>query len=200
LVWRKRLAHSCLSIQAGCTSKLLPDSAASVCSSFSSRATQSVTYFGLDMFLPIARAQTVSARRQARLPDMRLCGAHQQLDDPLDARVSSLHPRDERSSHLRVRLESAAWRQSSLPLRGVSRATSCWRNSECGLYIRTIRSTPVRGLRKGSGIFGPILKASMVGFTLLSRSYYTICVDEVPAPRSRPTTVRQGNGGLYNLH
>jgi hypothetical protein len=26
----------------------------------------------------------------------------------------------------------------------------------------------------------------------------TICVDEVPAPRSRPTTVRQGNGGLYN--
>jgi len=23
-----------------------------------------------------------------------------------------------------------------------------------------------------------------------------ICVDEVPAPRSRPTTVRQGNGGL----
>jgi len=35
-----------------------------------------------------------------------------------------------------------------------------------------------------------------VGFTLLSRSYTTICVDEVPAPRSRPTTVRQGNGGL----
>ena len=36
-----------------------------------------------------------------------------------------------------------------------------------------------------------------VGFTLLSCSYYgTICVDEVPAPRSRPTTVRQGNGGL----
>ena len=32
----------------------------------------------------------------------------------------------------------------------------------------------------------------MVGFTyLLSRSYYYICVDEVPAPRSRPTTVRQ---------
>jgi hypothetical protein len=37
----------------------------------------------------------------------------------------------------------------------------------------------------------------MVGFTLVSRSYYYyICVDEVPAPRSRPTTVRQGNGGL----
>ena len=26
-----------------------------------------------------------------------------------------------------------------------------------------------------------------------------ICVDEVPAPRSRPTTVRQGNGGLKAL-
>ena len=51
-------------------------------------------------------------------------------------------------------------------------------------------------LRKGSQFFGLILKASMVGFTLLSRSYYTICVDEVLAPRSRPTTVRQGNGGL----
>jgi len=60
------------SIQAGCTSKPLSDFAAGACSSFSSRATQSVTCFGLEMFLPIARAQTVSARRQARLPDMRL--------------------------------------------------------------------------------------------------------------------------------
>jgi len=51
-------------------------------------------------------------------------------------------------------------------------------------------------LRKGTQFFGLILKASMVGFTLLSRSLTTICVDEVPAPRSRPTTVRQGNGGL----
>jgi len=37
---------------------------------------------------------------------------------------------------------------------------------------RTIRSTPVRGLRKCPWRFGPIFKASMVGFTLLSRSYY----------------------------
>ena len=37
----------------------------------------------------------------------------------------------------------------------------------------------------------------VVGFTLLSRfTRSTICVDEVPAPRSRPTTVREGNGGL----
>ena len=35
-----------------------------------------------------------------------------------------------------------------------------------------------------------------MGFTSVSRSYYySICVDEVPAPRSRPTIVRQGNGG-----
>jgi len=51
------------------------------------------------MFLPIVRAQS-RARRQARLPDMCDCGAHRQLVDPLDARVGSLHPRDERSSHL----------------------------------------------------------------------------------------------------
>ena len=49
-----------------------------------------------------------------------------------------------------------------------------------------------------------------MGFTLftylpvvLSRCTYdlltNICVDEVPAPRSRPTTVRQGNGGLKAL-
>ena len=28
------------------------------------------------------------------------------------------------------------------------------------------------------------------------RARQRCCVDEVPAPRSRPTTVRQGNGGL----
>ena len=46
-------------------------------------------------------------------------------------------------------------------------------------------------------MFGLIEKASMVGFTLLSRAYYYLrSLDEVPAPRSRPTTVRQGNEGL----
>ena len=51
-------------------------------------------------------------------------------------------------------------------------------------------------------MFGPIEKASMVGFTLLSRSYYYLrrrSIDEVPAPRARPTTVRQGNEGLLML-
>ena len=57
---------------------------------------------------------------------------------------------------------------------------------------------PVKSLRKG--LFKVVLvgsyKASIVGFTLVSRSYYYLR-DEVPAPRSRPTTVRRGNGGLY---
>ena len=48
---------------------------------------------------------------------------------------------------------------------------------------------------KASPLFGPILKASMVGFTLLSCSYYYLR-RRSPGPRSRPTTVRQGNGGL----
>ena len=50
--------------------------------------------------------------------------------------------------------------------------------------MRTIRSTPVT-----------------MASNLLSRALTTICVDEVPAPRSRtrPTTVRQRGerGGLY---
>ena len=36
--------------------------------------------------------------------------------------------------------------------------------------------------------------------SLYSRALTTICVDEVPTPRSRPTTVRQGNGGLQTRH
>ena len=39
-------------------------------------------------------------------------------------------------------------------------------------------------------------KASMVGFISNLAPLLNICVDEVPGPRSRPTTVRQGNGGL----
>jgi hypothetical protein len=36
--------------------------------------------------------------------------------------------------------------------------------------------------------------------SLYSRALTSICVDEVPAPRSRPSTVRQGNGGLLLQH
>jgi hypothetical protein len=55
-------------------------------------------------------------------------------------------------------------------------------------------------LRKGSKLFWShdLPKASMGWASLYSRRlfYYYLCVDEVPAPRSRPTTVRQGNGVL----
>jgi hypothetical protein len=41
---------------------------------------------------------------------------------------------------------------------------------------------------------------SGVGFTLLSRSYYYLRRRSPAAPRSRPTTVRQGNsGGYYSI-
>ena len=46
-------------------------------------------------------------------------------------------------------------------------ATNCWRNSACGLYIGTIRSTPVRGLRKGPSLYGGL----HFSYTLVLRSY-----------------------------
>ena len=55
-------------------------------------------------------------------------------------------------------------------------------------------------LRKGTQFFGLILKASMVGFTLLSRSLTTICVDEVPAGPPFPPDHRQaGERGAMNV-
>ena len=74
-------------------------------------------------------------------------------------------------------------------------ATNCWRNSACGLYIGTIRSTSVRGLRKGPSLYGGL----HFSYTLVSRSYYYLRKRSPGPPfppHSRPTTVRQGNGGL----
>jgi len=70
----------------------------------------------------------------------------------------------------RVRLEPAARRELSLP---PTEATNSWRNSACGLqvYIRTIRSAPVRWLRKGSCIFGRCLHPWWASLQLVSRSY-----------------------------
>jgi hypothetical protein len=60
---------------------------------------------------------------------------------------------------------------------------------------------PLKRSVKGPWRFGPILKASMVGFTLLSRSYCTtICVDEKsrsPVP-ARPPSGR-GTGGYKDF-
>jgi hypothetical protein len=62
-------------------------------------------------------------------------------------------------------------------------------------YIRTIRSTPVRGLRKCPWRFGRFLKASMLGFTLVSRSYYYLR-RRSPAPPFPPDDRQaQGTGG-----
>ena len=44
--------------------------------------------------------------------------------------------------------------------------------------------------------FSVLKKRPLWWASLYSRALTTICVDEVPTPRSRPTTVRQGNGGL----
>ena len=57
----------------------------------------------------------------------------------------------------------------------LSEATNSWRNSACGLYTFTFKNNQrSRALkyRKGSPLFVVLfLKASMVGFTLVSRSY-----------------------------
>ena len=39
-------------------------------------------------------------------------------------------------------------------------------------------------------------RATRYSLYVLHSTLTIICVDEVPAPRSRPSTVRQGNGGL----
>jgi hypothetical protein len=58
--------------------------------------------------------------------------------------------------------------------------------------------SPLPLTRTAPPTFGPFLKASMVGFTLYSRAFYYYCVDEVPPPRSHPTTVTgRGTGGYY---
>ena len=69
--------------------------------------------------------------------------------------------------------------------------------------LQTLLSFRVQGegrwfRKEGSCIFGPILKASMVGFTLVSRSYYRICVDEdrtSPGPPFPPDHRQAGERG-----
>ena len=98
--------------------------------------------------------------------------------------VASLPPRDERSSPATstVRLESAAWRQSSPPATIFGRSelaqqapqipfVAQFRMRILQLHIRTIRAFPVRWLRKGSCIFGPPsgIKVVFSGFLLEGR-------------------------------
>jgi hypothetical protein len=81
----------------------------------------------------------------------------------------------------------------------------CVAREPCALLKRHARTSLEETLRWRR--FGLFFNASMVGFTFnyslksiartATRALPYICVDEVPrarAPRSRPTTVRQGNG------
>ena len=70
--------------------------------------------------------------------------------------------------------------------------------------LQTLLSFRVQGegrwfRKEGSCIFGPILKASMVGFTLVSRSYYYLR-RRSPAPPFPPDHRQAGERGAINAH
>jgi hypothetical protein len=126
-----------------------------------------------------------------------------QLVAPIDARVGGLHPRDERSRHLDLSRPHFPLGQPGL--RFLAKGL---RPRLRTLHIGTIRSTPVRGLRKCPWRFCRFLKASMVGFTLVARCYYYLR-RRSPGPPfpPRPTTVLsyllssgRGTGGYTQIY
>ena len=125
------------------------------------------------------------------------CGPQQQLVDPLDARVGSLHPRDERSSHFEF-----GWSRRMAPIVAATPWSEPGHELLAQFRVRALhtnnQSTPVRGLRKGSQFFAPFLKA-MVGFTLLSRSYYYLRRRSPGAPFP-PDHRRAGERGAIRYH
>jgi len=98
--WRKSLAHSSRSKLTARASRCRTPLQAFARASQGSRATHSRSPASASRCSCPSPERKRLARRQARLPATCDCGAHQQLVDPLDARVGSLHPRDERSCHL----------------------------------------------------------------------------------------------------
>jgi hypothetical protein len=102
-------------------------------------------------------------------------------------RVGGVHPRDERSR--RLDLSRPFFLANAL------------RPPGCGIHIGTNQVNAVRRASKSFKSFDELLSFSVLlerplwWAPLYSRALTTICVDEVPPPRSRPTTVRQGNGG-----
>ena len=54
---------------------------------------------------------------------------------PFDARVGSLHPRDERSSHLEFGWSRPHGANRRCHTPRLEQATNSWRNSACGLYV-----------------------------------------------------------------
>jgi hypothetical protein len=108
-------AHSCrskLAARASCCRTPLQafyKHLLNICSSFSSRATQSASICSCSASIcSCPSSERKRSRHAAKLVCPTCdCGAHQQLVDPLDARVGILHPRDERSSHLEFTSSSA---------------------------------------------------------------------------------------------
>ena len=97
---------------------------------------------------------------------------------PFNAHVASYCPDCETRGRYRVRLEPAAWHELSLPPTEAEQfeATNSWRNSACGLYRASHTNNQVnpgpemaskRCIPVTSFLFGPFLKASMVGFRSL---------------------------------
>ena len=104
------------------------------CSSFSSRATQSVTCFGLEMFLPITRAQSrappSSSARHATAAHTSSSSTRLMLGSAAFTLAMSA----------RATSSSAGVGRMALIVAGtprLSEATNSWRNSACGLYTFT---------------------------------------------------------------
>jgi hypothetical protein len=207
--------HILLDPSCGSTSKLLPDSAASVCSSFSSGATHSRSPASASI------CSCPSPERKRSRHAVKLvcptcdCGAQQQLVDPLDARVGSLHPRDERLSHT----SSSAGFGRMAPIVAAT-LFICFPKAE-PLRIRgAIPRADFTGFTKGLHTNNQVnpgqraLKRCIPFWSFLSLMplngglHFTLALLLLSAYRRSPgppfppdhcqaaTTVRQGNGGL----
>jgi hypothetical protein len=110
-----------------------------------------------------------------------------------DSRLATLHiPRCLKLTMSRFDTPIVRRRVSRLPL-GVGRA----RGRHAGRLGNCVPTCPFWSLTFDELLSRSVLlKRPLWWASLYSRALTTICVDEVPAPRSRPTTVRQGNGGL----
>ena len=141
---------------------------------------------------PDAHAQAIDMREARRtvpsLPSERHRSPMHTTQLVAPIRVGDVRPRDERSR--RLDLSRPFFLANAL------------RPPGCGIHIgnksgqRSQKSfEKLQKLRKLRP-FLALKKRPLWWASLYSRALTTICVDEVPAPRSRPTTVRQGNGGL----
>ena len=175
-------------------------SAASICSSFSSQATHSCRTPASASRCSCPSPERKVGRRQARLPDF---AAHTSsaLVDQLDARVGSLHPRDERSSHLEFGWSRphGANRRCHTP-RLEHRAKNSRRNSACGLLVHMNNQVnPGQRASKISVALWSILKGLYAGLHFSLRSYYYLRRRSPGPPFPPDDRQAQGTGG-YKGH